>query len=65
MRCKGLGLLSYNIDTGTLSHTYHTATYAVGCGVREREPAEKEPSMGTPRTIYCKFDHKSLHIFYF
>ena len=25
-------------NIGTLSHTYHTATYTVGCGVREREP---------------------------
>ena len=33
-------------NIGTLSHTYHTATHTVGCGVREREPAEKEPSSG-------------------
>ena len=33
-------------NIGILSHTYHTTTYTVGCGVREREPAEKEPSSG-------------------
>ena len=33
-------------NIGTLSHTCHTATYTVGCGEREREPAEKEPSGG-------------------
>ena len=33
-------------NIGTLSHTNHTATYTVGCGVREREPDEKEPSSG-------------------
>ena len=52
-------------NIGTLSHTYHTATYTVGCGVGEREPAEKSHLVGTPRTFYCKFDHKSSHIFYF
>ena len=53
-------------DIGTLSLTHHTATCTVGCGMREREPAEKEPSSGHTKNYLFQnlfFLNKPLKMF--
>ena len=51
-------------NIGTLSHTYHTATHTVGCGVREREPAEKEPSSGHNKNVFIVSLTSKVRIFF-
>ena len=44
MKLSATPMIDWPFDIGTLSHTYHhTAIKTVGCGVREREPGEKDP----------------------